>query len=404
MTSIRTLLLLTILLTLWVGCSEDPTSVGVGLLPTGDLPVFHVDTLPGVNLVSPARAIPLTARIDGDVPQWYPQHLFVGGLQTLVSGAYLRFESIPDSLVGVTVDGADLLLMPTTAVGDTTLSAVFTMHRPLKRWFGDSLSADSLRLQPGVYVESASLPPGVGAGSTDSGAVVVPLDPTFVSQWFATNVDTGVTNLGVYLRGTANGVIRGFGSAIHPTAAARPRVRVAYQKNGLPGTIVMNASVSRFLADLPSSDLVLDPTRLYVQSGVSYRQTATFDLTALPRPSSVNDCLVELTLDSAASDLRGGPDSLVAFYVENNNVILKGSAVPSEVVSVGGRRVHTFRIPLYAQQWLRTGVAPRIVLAGFSESTTFSRYVFYGPSAAPNLRPRIIVTYSKAVASWGRRS
>ena len=303
-----------LLLLLAAGCAEDPTSVGVGLLPSSDLPVFSVDTLQAAG-VGTTRGIPLTHRLDLDVSRWNPEHLFVGGVQTLTSGSFIRFEKLPDSLTGIAVTGADLILVPTVAVGDTTLSPNFTAHRPLKSWLGDSLSSDSLTLQPGVYYDPSSLPLGVGTGIVDTLGVAIPLDTALVGGWFVTTVDSGTSNLGVYLRGTSNGVIRGYGSFMNLTEAKRPRLRIKYTKNGVAGSTVLPSGSSRFLADLPQADLVVDPTKLYVQAGVSYRGTVSFDISALPRPISVSECILELTLDSAASDRSSGPDSLFAFYI-----------------------------------------------------------------------------------------
>jgi len=45
---------------------------------------------------------------------------------------------------------------------------------------------------------------------------------------------------------------------------------------------------------------------------------------------------------------------------------------------------------------MRTQDTPRVVLAGYSENMNFDRLVLHGPTAAAGLRPRLIITYSKA--------
>lgn len=385
------------------GCSEDPSSVGVGLLPPSDLPVFIVDTLIA-GTVSTSKAIPITQRQDPDFFAWNPEHLFVGGVQTLVSGSFVRFEKVPDSLLGVVVTAADLILTPTVAFGDTTLDPVFTYHRALNRWFSDSLSVDSLTQQPGTYFDPAPLPAGSGTGTVDTGGVVsFPLDTAQVRQWFITNVDSGTTNLGIYLRGTANGVIQGYGAFANLSEGLRPRLRVAYVKNGVPGTAMLTSGSSRYLADLPQANLILDPNSMYVQAGVSYRGMVTFDISALPRPVSVSESILELTLDSAASDRSGGPDSLVAFYIETGDRTEKLSAVIGARKTVNSRPVYAFAIPLYVQQWMRTNTQARVVIGAYRENSSFQRFTVHGHAAAADLRPRLIMTYSKAIATRGGR-
>ncbi|MCU0454047.1 MAG: hypothetical protein MUE68_10350 [Bacteroidetes bacterium] len=397
-------LYLLIFLTAWTGCAEDPTTVGLGVLPSGDLPIFFVDTLEA-QAGATSRAIPVTARADDDVVPWYPQHLFVGGVQTLVAGSFIRFQQFPDTLTGITIEAADLLLVRTVATGDTTISPVFTMHQPLRPWYSDSLSYDSLRLQPGVYFDPVPLPPGLGTGSVDtvSRSVAIPLDTALVRRWFTTVVDTGTTNLGVFLRGSANGLIQGYGSFIHLGSGAKPRLRVRYNKNGVTSTTVFSAGTARYLADLPSADLVLDPSKIYVQSGVAYRGLVTFNLSGLPRPVSVSNAVLEVTLDSLASNIYAPPDSLLAFFVDRDGSILKGSAVACDLLRLNGRPVYWFRLPAFAQQWMASGTPATVALAGYTENASFNRFVLFGPGASTGVRPRLIVTYSKAIATYGGR-
>lgn len=391
-----------ILTTAWLGCTEDPSDVGLGVLPTGDLPVFFVDTL-AAQSVGTTRSIPLTARADADVGPWYPQHLFVGGIQTLVAGSFIRFQQLPDSLVGVSVDAADLVLVRTFGTGDTSLAPVFTMHRPLRPWYGDSLTADSLTLQPGVYVDNAPLPAGVGTGTAETLGVAFPLDTALVRQWFTTVVDSGTSNLGVYLRGTSNGVIQGFASFLTLSSNSQPRLRVQYRKNGVSSTVVISAGISRYLASLPSSDLVVDPSKVYVQSGVGYRGLVTFNMSSLPRPVSVSNAIVEVTLDSVASRISRPPDSLLALFVTSDGTMLKASAVASSRQHLNGRPVYAFRLPAFAQQWLSSGTPATVALAGYAENASLNRFVLYGPSAAAGQAPRLILTYSRATATYGGR-
>lgn len=392
-----------LLLLAWLGCAEDPTDVGLGVLPTGDLPLFIVDTVTA-QAGGTTRAIPLTARTDPEVVVWQPQQLFVGGVQTLIAGSFIRFEQFSDTMAGVSIDAADLILVRTIAVGDSSLTPSFTMHRPLRPWFGDSLNIDSVQ-SAGLYVESAVLPPGVGTGTADTvaGSVTTPLDTALVRQWFTTVVDTGVTNLGIFLRGAANGIVQGYGSFLHPTSATRPRLRVHYRRNGVSGVAVFTAGSSRYVADLPSNDLVLDPSKVYVQSGVAYRGLVTFDFNTIPRPVSVSNAIFEVTLDSAASNIVATPDSLLAMFVDVNGTTLKASAVASDRKTVNGLPLYAFRLPAFAQQWLQTATPAKVVLAAYRENTNFDRFVLHGASAAPHLRPRLILTYSKAIATYGGR-
>ena len=371
------------------GCAEDPTSVGAGVLPIGDLPVYSIDTLDASSM-NAQRATVLTTRSDGTVFNWVPTTLFLGNVQSLRSGVFVKFHQIPDSLEGGTVTGADLLLYTRSFVGDSSATVAFTIHRGLTSWTGDSLTYDSLEVVD-RYFSSSATPPGVGAGSTDSGAVVIPLDTAMVTAWLVSTIDTGNVNQGVYLNPSSATVIRGYYSFLG-SSVFQPHLRVRYLKDGVSRTYVHGTGVSRYIASLPPADLPQNS----VQAGVAYRSIQTYNISALSRLASVNDARLELTLDSAASLLTGfGADSLYAFLVQDNGSISLASRALSTPSYINSRRSYSLALNSIVQTWLHQ-VQATLAIAAFSENSSMDRFVFFGPADSIGLRPRLIVTYSEA--------
>jgi hypothetical protein len=136
---------------------------------------------------------------------------------------------------------------------------------------------------------------------------------------------------------------------------------------------------------------------------VAYRGLVTFDLSAFPRPVSVGNAILEVTLDSAASNIVATPDSLLAIFVDANGAPFKASAVASDRSTLNGMPLYAFRLPAFAQQWLQTTTPATVMLAAYQENMNFDRFVLHGASATPQLRPRLILTYSKAIATYGGR-
>lgn len=384
------------------GCAEDPSEVGVGILPPSDLPVFFVDTLYATASSSFYAKIS-TSTQDPIVPTWVPSTLLLGQRQTLVSGTYVRFHEFPDTLQGITITSAELVLFSKAVYGDSLGLTVgqYSVYRGRGTWTGDSLTYDSLDAFPGAYADLTPRPAASGAVRSDSSiAVALPIDPALVEEWFTITIDTSTNNQGMFLTHQAVNTIWGFWSFAHPATQYYPMLRISYTKNGLPGSYEHRKGFSRYLAKIPEGDLIQDPAKLYVQTGIAYRSRLTFDLSSLPIPVSVNSAKLLLSLDSSASDISiHSTDSLLIFAERSTGSIeefANGLGVP---ISDAGRRVYDFTADLVFQTWQNSSTQRSLIVAGLAENATLTRFVFHGPSAAYPLKPMLIITYSKVLSS-----
>ncbi len=397
---ITILLLMTLAGLLVQGCADDPSGVGVGILPPSDLPEFFVDTLYASGFSSTYTKIS-TASQNPLIATWAPTTLLLGQRGTLVAGTYIRFSGFPDTLQGIAVTSAELILFPKAAYGDSVgiTTGQYSVYRGRGTWTGDSLTYDSLDAFPGSYIDITPAPIASGSVRSDSIEVSLPIDTALVREWFTVTIDTSTNNQGMFLTMQAANTIFGFWSFAHSGTQYFPVLRVTYEKNGSSGTYEHRTGTARYLAKVPEGDLIQDPSKVYVQTGIAYRGRLTFDLSVLPIPVSVNSARFELSLDSVSSDISiHSVDSLFVFAERSTGSIEEGTIGLGIPVPQPGRRAYDFDAGRVFQYWQALNVDPTLVVAGLAENATLTRFVFHGPAASAPLKPMLIVTYSKVLA------
>ncbi len=137
---------------------------------------------------------------------------------------------------------------------------------------------------------------------------------------------------------------------------------------------------------------------MYVQSGVVYRSTLSFDVSPIPTGAIVNSAEMLLEVNPTASKITKftGDETIAAHLLtsstDNNsfeNVGLLGSkATSSNVFSFDARGA--------VQLWVNgTNNGFLLRTTNLSEFSSFDLYPFYNQTASdPSLRPRLIVVYT----------
>lgn len=373
------------------GCMNDPSPTGIGLLPPSDFPFVRRDTLFATTHAT-SRFLVNTIAVD---------RMLVGTYGNYQSWSLLRFSGFPDSVVGplsgVTVLDAKLKIRGAYHFGDSLGALAFTAYRATGYWRGDSLTYDSLTLRSNDYYSPIPVSPTFVAPTGDSTASVVQIDTAMVSQWLTTNTDSGFVNQGILLKPSPSQRIQGFSSFYAADANARPKLIVTIRKNGVVGTFSDSIGVAKFVSYIGDASLKTDPNLLYIQNGVAYRGFLNFDLSKIPRPSSVLRADLELTLNPAASKFNSYKrDSLYVYYVNGDGSTNTASYAICQAYDTGGHHVYRFSIVSYVQLWLRTLVVNGVVIGGFTEMSTFDLFALYGSTGSADVRPRLVVTYSPA--------
>ena len=296
-----------ILAVLVVSCSEDPTEQNALLAP---LPFVGVavreTTITATTGSSFRRSLPMNGAIN-----------LVGrnGNYTAISvfAFYSNYFPIRDT---VNVISARLSLRAANFFGDSTGSFGFTAHRISRSWSAGFTNWDSV--QTGFYDASTVRGSYTGGVGADTEKITVELDTAMVREWLRT-VGTGNTDTkyGFVLVPTAGtGVVRGFHSFESDSTAYVPTLQIIAQNAS--GTVRDTASYSlgidTFVGD--NDALVSKPELLYVQAGIVYRSLLTFDVSSIPRGSTVHLAELQLERDPVTSKINRFSGNATVSYTQ----------------------------------------------------------------------------------------
>jgi hypothetical protein len=362
------------------GCTEDPTAVGNGFIQSQDIPHIRIDTLPATSHGTKYTTIN-TAATD---------RLLLGKFSSYEAITLLRYTGLPTTILDtVTITSAILQLHAVYHFGDSLAPIAFSVYKAIGAW--DTTSYDSLTLQQGNYYSTTPFSALAPTIVDDTSIVQCTLDTAVVNSWFTPA--GSLLNYGVVLKASNSPMVKGFGSFNHATAYDRPALIIHYVNGGTPGTFTVNTGSSRFVANIPQANLILNPDLMYVQAGVAFRGKLYFNLKGLlPKAAQILRADLELTLDRNDSRLNFYTgDSLVSFYVNPDSTL----ALPNysqSLIDNNGRKVYRFPVREYVRAWASSSVAQSMEFGAMGEQNSLDLFTVYGALSAPDVRPRLIIT------------
>jgi hypothetical protein len=371
------------------GCSDAPSPVGARILPLKDRPVVQRDTAIAVSHSSYRTLLNTTGT----------SRLLLGKTGEYEAWSMLLFTSLPDSLwYGTTITEAHVELRSEYHFGDSLQSLSLTIYRAVGSFLGDSLTVDSLTNSPTTYYDPATAHPLSLGSFRDTTVVSIPLDTGMVHSWFNPSADSAHANNGIVLQPTNTGVVKGFASFFSAVSANVPALVVTYANATSSGTFRSPYGSGRYHATIPTSSVLLDTAKyLYVQEGVSFRSLLTFDISALPRGSVINQAYAEVWLDASRSARTGiAADSLLSSFVATDGTLSAAQYHASvSLLDSAHNRFYQFDVRDIVQSWLASPAVPRrLSLVGYNETEALDRFVLWGEQAPSGIRPRLRITFS----------
>jgi hypothetical protein len=383
MLQVVSVLILSVVLALQ-GCMENPTSVGLGFLQSGDIP--KIDTL--VLYASTSSTIP--AQINTSLSD----RLLLGKYAGYDALTIVRFTGLPVGILDtVSIVDAHIDLRSVYHFGDSLAAIAFQGYQAVS--LVDSVQYDSLSLFPNTYYSPTPIsvvPPFI---LDDTSTVRCPLDTSLVRTWFTT--DGSLSNYGVVFKATNVNTIKGFASFGNANTDYWPKLTIDYVSSNGSGSLTYSSGVSLYAASIPQSTLLaMDPQLMYVQSGVAYRGQLNFNLTNLPKPALVLKADLQLTLAPSQSNLNSYvADTILAYYIKDDSTIA-GGYIPSAVTIVSANgvssKVYTFAVAPYVRPWSGGAQLQRLQFGGLRESSSLDLFALYGTESPLAVRPRLIIT------------
>ena len=365
------------------GCSETPTTVGAKLLPKDDL--LHLDT----------AVVTATKSYNGSVilATSAAPRVLIGNVNNLQCWGLYRFSSIPDTDKSYTIVSAELVLRAVYHFGDSLAPFSMSVHKVLANWTTDSLTIDSLKAA-GFYTTA---PSGVWNPSSigDTSTISIPLDTTMIRSW-GTYSDTVLTNFGILLRPTNNGVVKGFGSFTISDVTFGPKLLLRFRDSaGNIDTTIISTGTHRFVTTGINTSWASDSTHMWVQNGSGNRGYVEFDVSNIPLHAAIHKAVLELTLDAPRSQFNYyTADSAYVYFTADDGTTLTYILNIGTPVQVGTAKVYQFPVADLVQRWVRGAAIKRMAIAGFDESFALDLFSFYGAQSNKAVKPKLTMIYS----------
>lgn len=377
-------------------CSDDPSPVGSGLIPPGD--IISIDTLDSYIDTLEQSSYFYSTQVDLGLSE----NLMLGKKDNIESSFiqdfYLPLDDTTESQLlddELQVVSASLTLPITYTYGDKNAAFDFSMHAVQSKWGITKFTLDSLR---NLNIEYA-LDMKQSFSSTDSTITIV-LNTDAVKRMMKYYVDTTQADkiYGIYfMPSSGSNKIVGF-QAYSTTADYNSSLQVVIQKSGsYIDTLTFGPRSDTHILNAQSP--APNEEKIYIQGGLAVNSTLRFDLSSMPKNIAVNYALLELQIDSVNSIIgTPGPSTYyigVHFLDKWDTQKMDTNSVATYITRSGYKI--SGNIGTIVQRWTTGGETNNGVnLFLYNQRSYLDKLAIYGSKAADlSKRPRLIINYSK---------
>lgn len=357
------------------GCSEEPGDVGRGLLTAQD--TLHLET----RVFTATSAINYLTRINGNSGR-----ALVGTYQDLEARTLVEFPGIPAFRPVVRIDSATITLAVEYRFRDSSGEFGLEAHNMIRSWATKSFTWDSL---PGAF-DNGIAGSYVKSITPSDTSVTFHIDTSLIRQWS----QSGTGSLLLTPSLTAQ-IVLGFSNTLTTLSDRRPILTISY-RDSADTTVTFNARAGRciFVANSTFASL---PQHTFIQAGVDYPALLRFDSLTVPPNASVIRASLEFSVDEGASFINGYSRDTLISYLTRKDVYPYDSLILGSVCSpqrIGGQKSYLADVRSIVQQWISREANHGFAIHSYAEFTTLDRFSVYGADAAPNLRPKLTVSYT----------
>ena len=368
-------------------CSDEPTSIGSGLLGEKiNLITINSDSLP-INQAS---------------SYFHLQNVRLGASASLLLGKtensdtasiLIKFDAgLVDSVKGailndsITVTSAVMELQQTYSFGEATAPFDFTVHKVLSNWSVDFNEDSLLGLQ--YDPEDSKLNEH---GISDS-LTSITLNIQLLQEWLNIIADTSLNgNYGVYIKPTDNTQkVLGY-QAITQTFTNIPVIKVVIEKTGdYTDTITFSSTLD--LTVMRGSIPPVSSGNIPIRASFVINGKLFFDLSPLPENIVVNKAELILTVDTLETKVGSSyTNQLQAYFLFDS--LNTDSVSSSSVTLLRSGNTFSGNITNYIRAWLENNNHGLILTAG-NPISGVELFVIKGSDAVLN-KPLLKITYTE---------
>lgn len=384
------LLLIGIISIALYSCSENPVSIGLGLLKNDYLNVKEKDSYSD-SLSQHSSSVKYTVPLTSSTTS-----LLIGKAANVTGSALAEFYiSLADSiktdlLNGVaTVEYANVTMYPNYVYGDSNLTMDFSVHRVSNDWTAAGVDADSI-----AYLGIDANDLSTNRNFTDT-VVTFDLNKSYMLDILKYASDSTLgRDYGLYLKpsGSSRKVV-GF-NAISTSSSTYTTIKIVLVKSGVYSDTLAfvpwkEASiVSGTMPSVSSEDMV-------VQSGLVVNSKLVFDVSAIPKNALINYANLTLTVDTVATVVGSSYNNYLTIKLLTDSTARAYDSTQTITLSRSG---NTFQgnIATYVQNWVDKSVNEGLLIQTYAQIDGLELFALKASNAANRtLRPRIQITYTE---------
>lgn len=385
---------LCLLLVVIIGCREDNALQGFDLLtaPNGQR---AVDTTTVRVLVEATFQDTLTATGSSIF-------LDLGQIDNVQSRALLRFKAVPDS---IDISKVTLILDTNTIIaqGQTKSRFLASVHRVTSDWeestvtsedFGDAFELAALG--EAEIVSTGAVVTGFDTLSTESIRFEFNQDGVdLVSDWADTTLPD---NFGILIDFDDAEFVKEFIAG--NSAFNQPRLEiVGLKSNGEQDTVLTvvdeDAFLAREMSELPGGPL-------YIDNVFSWQTVLQFDLSEIPRESTINEAILEIDVDKSVTQVKSSGfsiriDLLSAPYVPPTSFKIDSTFFPFAALVVPTTGTMTTVLTSLVQFWVTGEIENNgIILRAVNPGSDVTRVALHSGQSNPGRGPRLKLKFSSS--------
>jgi len=377
-------------------CSDDPSSVGLDLIPDED----KIDFKQFDTQLTPL--IQESSFHEANLKLGISSKLLLGKNSYAESQMMLHYNvTLVDSLMNylkngqLTIKKVWLDLYPTYLLGGNSQNFNFTVHQIRNDWSPGGFDKDSLKF---LQFDQANVSIPSSFNFTDS-LITFNIQPSVMQQWFKHKYDSLNTpkNFGLLFKPTVNTQkILGFNAIQIDVVSKLPVLSAIIERGSVfKDTITFTpySDVHVVTGNLPTAN-----DKMFIQGGTSLRSTIYFNLLSLPKDIILSKANLEFSIDTLNTfESTPKSDTLIVQVLANRSTKELNSDSTLYVFLTRSGSKFTGEISWIVQKWLSLGDNYKnegLLVSLYDELSTAARYTLFGSSYQDiNLRPRLKLIY-----------
>lgn len=371
-------------------CDDDPTSLGVDLLPDSDfLELVHVNS----------RELNLQQRVSvftDSISTGNSSRILLGKYDNLESYMLIKFNFVlPDSITSalendeLKIVDSWIELQPNYVLGDSVFNNfMFSVYRVNAQWNPNTFTADSLDV---LDYDNTELADNFSYSDT---TIQFNISQNVVFGWLKRQVDdTQPDDNGILFVPRTENMVLGFQALTFNPVDPQPNLKIILEKQG-EFTDTISATPTSDVHIIKGTEPQTIPGSFILQDGLPLRAKYWIDLSKLPQNSAVNKAKLTFYVNKEATVQGNVKSDSLALYIYSDS--LKNSIEKDYGRIILKREFDTYTgdVTSYVQRWINGLENQGIRINLTDEARALSKIVLYSPDVADtSKKPLLEIDY-----------